>query len=154
MSSETSVRTRLIGAWSLTAIRDRHPDGTILDHPDFGPNPGGLLVYTETGHVSVNFMRRNRPAWASEDEPTEAERSEAATGYGAYAGRFTVHEREGFVLHHVDVALIPNRVGRDLRRFFSFSADRLTLRPPIFVRRGVAIERSLVWRREEVRGDR
>lgn len=145
--TDSSVRSRILGVWNLVAIRDRHPDGTIADHPDFGAHPAGRLLYTDSGHVSVNFMRSDRAPWASEDDPTSGERAAAVTGYGAYAGTFTVHEKEGFVLHHVEVALIPNRVGRDLRRFFSFSADRLTLRPPIFVRHGVAIERSLVWRR-------
>lgn len=138
---------RLIGIWSLVSIHDKLPDGRIVDHPDFGPRPAGRLIYTSSGHVSVQFMREGRAGWASEHEPAAAERAAAAAGYGAYAGRFTVNERERYVLHHVEVALIPNRVGRDLKRFFSFSGDQLTLRPPIFVTRGVAIERSLVWRR-------
>jgi hypothetical protein len=138
---------RLIGIWSLVSIHDKLPDGRIVDRADFGPRPAGRLIYTASGHVSVQFMREDRPGWTSEHEPTVAERAAAAAGYGGYAGRFTVNERERYVLHHVDVALIPNRVGRDLKRFFSFSGDQLTLRPPIFVTRGVAIERSLVWRR-------
>ena len=138
---------RLIGIWSLVSIHDKLPDGRIVDHPDFGPGPAGRLIYTASGHVSVHFMRPERPGWASEHESTDAERASAAAGYGGYSGRFTVNERERFVVHHVDVALIPNRVGRDLKRFFSFSGDLLTLRPPIFVTRGVAIERALVWKR-------
>jgi hypothetical protein len=40
-------------------------------------------------------------------------------------------------------------VGRELKRFFSFSGeDQLTLRPPMFLRGGVAVERALLWRRE------
>lgn len=148
MKPEIPVRTRLVGVWNLVSIRDRLPDGTITDHAEFGRNPAGRLVYTESGHVSVNFMNPDRPRWVSEDEPLPEERATAGAGYGAYAGTFTVNENEGYVLHHVDVALIPNRVGKDLRRFFTFSGDLMTLRPPIFVRRGIAIERSLVWRRE------
>lgn len=146
--NESSGRMRLIGIWSLVSIHDKLPDGRIVDHPDFGPRPAGRLVYTASGHVSVQFMREDRASWASEHEPTGAERAAAAQGYGAYAGRFTVNEREKYVLHHVDVALIPNRVGRDLKRFFSFSGDLLTLRPPIFVTRGVAVERALVWKKQ------
>src|SRR5713101_170442 len=138
---------RLIGVWGLEAIRDRLSDGRVVDHPDFGSGPVGRLVYTESGHVSVNFMRAGRPAWEAEDAPTDLERARSAAGYGAYAGRYTVHEEEGFVLHHVEVALIPNRVGRDLKRFFSFSGELLMLRPPLVHRNGFAIERTLVWRR-------
>jgi hypothetical protein len=138
---------RFIGVWSLEAIRDRLPDGRVEDHPDFGPNPSGLIVYTESGHVSVQFMRSGRTTWRDEDEPTAAERAEAARGYGAYAGRYEVDEAAGTVLHHVETALIPNRIGITLTRFFSFEGDRLTLSPPLFLRNGVEIHRTLEWRR-------
>jgi lipocalin-like protein len=138
---------RLIGIWSLVSIHDKLPDGRIVDHPDFGAGPAGRLIYTASGHMSVQFMREDRPGWSSEHEPAGTERAAAAAGYGAYAGRFTVNEKEKYVLHHVEVALIPNRVGRDLKRFYSFSGDQLTLRPPIFVTRGVAIERALTWKK-------
>ena len=144
---EQSDRTRLLGVWSLVSIRDRFPDGKVGEPPDFGPDPAGHLVYTASGHVSVNFMRRSRPPWRSEESPTDSERAIAAAGYGAYAGTFTLHAEEGFVLHHVEVALIPNRVGRDLKRFYSFSGDLLTLRPPPLTRSGTSVERALVWRR-------
>lgn len=136
-----------LGVWDLLAIRDRLPEGAIENHPDLGPEPAGLLIYTESGHVSVQFMRRGRRPWALETEPTDSERLEAAKGFSAYAGRFEVDPAAGLVIHHVQTALIPNRVGVALRRFFSFSEDLLTLRPPRFLRHGVEIERSLLWRR-------
>jgi hypothetical protein len=144
---ESTAARRFVGIWRLEAIRDRFPDGRVQDHPDFGPGPDGFLVYTDSGHVSVQFMRRGRTAWREEDAPTDAERSEAARGYGAYAGRFEVDEEAGVVRHHVETALIPNRVGVTLERSFSFEGDRLTLSPRGFTRRGVDVERSLVWRR-------
>ena len=138
---------RFVGVWRLEAIRDRLPDGRVQDHPDFGAEPDGFLVYTDSGHVSVQFMRRDRTAWRDEDAPTDAERAKAARGYGAYAGRFEVDEETGVVRHHVETALIPNRVGVTLERSFAFEGDRLTLSPRGFTRRGVGVERSLVWRR-------
>ena len=145
MSSRTAAR-RFVGVWRLETIRDRLPDGREQDHPDFGPGPDGFLVYTDSGHVSVQFMRRDRTAWRDEDAPTEAERAEAARGYGAYAGRFEVDEEASVVRHHVETALIPNRVGVTLERAFSFDGDSLTLSARGFTRRGAGVERSLVWR--------
>ena len=136
-----------IGVWRLEAIHDRRSDGRVEDHPDFGPDPNGFLFYTESGHVSVQFVGRDRPRWRKEDDPTDAERAEAARGYGAYAGRFEVDEAAGVVRHHVEIALIPNRVGVTLTRFFSFEGDRLMLSPPRFQRNGVEIHRTLEWRR-------
>lgn len=142
-----SAMARLVGVWSLEAIRDRLPDGRLGDHPDFGPNPSGLIVYTGSGHVSVQFMRSGRTAWRQEEEPTAAERADAAGGYGAYAGRYEVDEAAGVVLHHVETALIPNRVGVTLKRSFSFEGDLLMLSPPRFLRDGVEVQRTLEWRR-------
>lgn len=141
------VDPRFPGVWRLEAIHDRRPDGTIEDHPDFGTDPDGFLVYTKSGHVSVQFMRRGRALWHREDDPTDAIRAEAARGYGAYAGRFEVDEAAGAIFHHVEIALIPDRVGVTLTRFFSFAEDRLTLRPPTLRRGGVEVDRALVWRR-------
>ena len=138
--------SRLIGVWRLEAIRDRLPDGRVEDHPDFGPDVDGLLIYTSTGYVSVQFMRRGRTEWRGAS-PTDAEREEASRGYGAYAGRFEVDEAAGVVRHHVETALIPNRVGATLERSFSLEGKRLTLSPPVFTRNGVRVERRLVWRR-------
>lgn len=138
---------RFLGVWRLEAIRDSLPDGRVVDHPDFGRDVDGFLVYTDSGHVFVQFMRRGRAPWRGEGDPSDAERAEAARGYGAYAGRFEVDESSGAVLHHVEVSLIPNRVGTTLRRTFSFAADSLTLSPPPLQRSGTEVRRSLVWRR-------
>jgi hypothetical protein len=146
MLNRPAVR-RFLGVWRLETIRDRLPDGRVQDHPDFGPHVDGFLVYTESGHVSVQFMRRDRPGWRKEDDPTDAERTEAARGYGAYAGRYEVDEAAGVVRHRVEIALIPNRVGITLTRSFSFEGDRLNLSPAGFQREGLEMPRTLVWRR-------
>jgi len=144
---DSPAARRFIGVWRLEAIRDRSPDGRVQDHPDFGPDVDGFLVYTGSGHVSVQFVRRDRPRWRKEDDPTDAERAEAARGYGAYAGRYEVDEAGGIVLHHVETALIPNRVGVTLTRSFSFEGDLLKLSPAGFQRDGVEMLRTLVWSR-------
>ena len=57
------------------------------DHPDFGSNPSGLIVYTGSGHVAVQFMRNGRPRWRNEDDPTDAERAKfkkAATEFESF----------------------------------------------------------------------
>jgi hypothetical protein len=143
------VARRFVGEWRLESIRDRLADGRVEDQPDFGRDVDGVLVYTGSGHVSVQFMRVARRAWKREDQPTDAERADACRGYGAYAGRFEVDEAAGTVRHHVETALIPNRVGTTLTRTFSFEGDRLTLRPPPFKRDGIEVRRSLLWKRIE-----
>jgi hypothetical protein len=143
------VARQFVGEWRLESIRDRLADGRVEEHPDFGPDVDGVLAYTASGRMSVQFMRVGRKAWKREEAPTEAERADACRSYGAYAGRFEVDETAGSVRHHVETALIPNRVGTTLTRSFSLDGDRLTLSPPTFRRNGMKVRRSLVWRRIE-----
>jgi hypothetical protein len=147
MSSSRGAEA-LVGVWRLEEIRDRTPDGRTENHPDFGPSPDGFLFYTSSGCVSVQFMRRNHPPWPREDDPTQEDLATAAAAYGAYAGRFEVDEAKSLVHHHVEVALIPNRVGTTLTRRFSRSGDRLTLAPLTARRRGIEADRVLFWRRD------
>jgi len=142
-----SAAESLVGVWRLEAIRERYEDGRSEDHPDFGADPDGLLIYTESGYISVQFLRRARPMFTAEDDPTPAERAAAAEGYGAYAGRYEVDEAKALVHHHVEVALIPNRVGRTLTRRFSLSGDRLALSALDARYRGIEVDRTLFWRR-------
>ncbi len=140
--------SELVGVWRLLSIRDRVDSGRSQDHPDLGANVEGRLVYTASGHMSVNFMRRDRESWSSEEFPSMRERAESSRTYGAYAGRYTVDEAKRVVVHHVEVALIPNRAGRDLQRSYAFEGrDRLLLQPPPFERDGRMIQRVLTWER-------
>ena len=147
MSEPPSGRAGFVGVWKLISLREIRGGDAPRDSADFGPSPAGTIVYTASGHVSVSFMKPGRRASASEAEPTDAEWAAAARGYSGYAGRYEVNEAEGCVLHHVETALIPNRVGTTMRRSYSFEGDRLVLRPPPFVREGTGVERILVWER-------
>ena len=50
-------------------------------------------------------------------------------GLMAYAGRYEVNAESGFIIHHIEVDAIPNRVGSSAKRFFEFTGNRLILRP-------------------------
>ena len=45
----------IIGTWRLISW-ERHSSNGEVTHP-FGENPYGLLIYTETGHISAQIMR-------------------------------------------------------------------------------------------------
>lgn len=109
--------------------------------------PVGLLIYLSSGQMSVNFAGSSRIPFLRESSPSPSELAAAGAAYGGYAGRWEVDEARGEVLHHVETAFIPNRVGTTMRRSYSFEGDRLVLRPPPFVREGTGVERILVWER-------
>ncbi len=73
----------------------------------------------------------------------------AGAAYGGYAGRWELDEVCHEVLHHVETAFVPNRVGRTIRRSYSFAEDSslLSLRPIAISSQEKAPDRTLTWRR-------
>jgi hypothetical protein len=106
----------------------------------------GVLVYGADGRMSVQVMDPRRPRWGR--EASDAERSAGARGYIAYAGRFEVEESDPpVVVHHVEISLVPNWVGRPQRRTVELDGDRLRLTAPeLDVGDGPATP-ALTWRR-------
>jgi hypothetical protein len=80
-------------------------------------------------------MLRNsqRSRWAVADRPSAADASAIPENLVAYCGAYSVDEAGGFVVHHVEIDLSPNRTGTDRKRFFTITGDRLVLSaaPPL-----------------------
>jgi hypothetical protein len=139
------IARQFIGTWRLVSWTQRLADGTT--RPD--PKNVGYLIYSDAGYMCYGSMAANRPAWASDNNPTGAEAVATMGGpYNAYCARVEVHAAEGFVLHHVEVDKAPNMVGRTRKRWFTFDGpNRVALRmdpselsPPV-------VESTLVWER-------
>ena len=77
-------------------------------------------------------MRPSRATFASTTitRGSDAELVEAATGYVAYAGTYSVDETRLIVTHHVTMSLFPNLVGTDQPRHLIIEGDQLELRTP------------------------
>ena len=151
-----SDRDRFAGVWELERIEDsagRKKDEDFLESKR-GPAPGferpsGLLIYLASGVMSVNFAGSSRIPFLREFSPTSSELALAGAAYGGYAGRWEVDEARGEVLHHVETAFVPNRVGRTIRRSYSFEENLLFLRPVALSPREAAPDRVLRWRRRD-----
>jgi hypothetical protein len=139
---------RLVGPWILEAYEAEDPDGSV--RAPFGPAPAGLLVYGPDGRMTVQVMDPRRPPWERRADGDERLRQmgAAADGYIAYAGRFDVEEDPvPTVVHHVEISLVPNWVGRPQRRTAVLEGDRLRLTAqPLEVAGRTTIPR-LTWRR-------
>jgi hypothetical protein len=136
---------RFVGVWELEEIED------FLEGKR-GPAPGferssGLLFYLPTGEMSVNFAGFSRLPFLREFFPTQSELAAAGSAYGGYAGRWEVDENLCEVLHHVETAFVPNRIGLTIRRSYSFSENLLLLRPIALSPQDAAPDRVLRWRR-------
>ena len=135
----------IVGTWRLANYEARSADGSV-SYP-LGQNAAGYLIYTDDGYMSVAMMADGRKSYAREDllGGSEAERLAAADGFFSYCGRFTV---EGdVVLHHIEVAFFPNRIGTSQRRFFSFDGDRLLLTTPPMLIKGQENVGHILWER-------
>jgi hypothetical protein len=148
-SSSLSLAERLVGAWVLEVYEAEDPDGTLRE--PFGPAPVGLLVYGADGRMAVQVMDPRRPRWErrAPEAARRAQMSAAADGYIAYAGRYEVEETAApTVVHHVEISLVPNWVGRAQRRAAVLDGDRLRLTAePLEVAGRTTIPR-LTWRRD------
>ncbi len=120
---------QFVGTWELLSVERVDAEGTWS--PSIGQlaNSIGVLMYDESGHMSVHIMNLDRApvssngfAGLSGDELRDLFR-----GYVAYFGTYDVNESESYVIHHRKGHLYPNQVGVDAKRFFEFSDDKLTL---------------------------
>jgi hypothetical protein len=100
------------------------------------------------GTWGVQLMNPDRPKWKSDDQPTSDEAMTTVAGFEAYSGTYDVHPAEGFVVHHTQLSLDPNQVGKDRKRKFELNGDQLRLTPPPFKTvSGVTVEETLIWER-------
>lgn len=118
-------KAAFIGTWRLKSYEVRKADGT-LGRP-WGEAPEGRLMYSADGYVSVAMMGPDRPTFKARElkQGTDKEKVAAADSYISYAGRYEVEDNR--VIHHVEVCLFPNWVGKDQVRNFEFDGNRLLL---------------------------
>ena len=137
---------QLVGTWRLVSATQLMTDGTERPDPNVGAQGVGYIVYTATGQVCAMLGHSERARWAAGDRPSESEAIAIPENMVAYCGTYTVDEAGGFVLHHVELDLSPNRTGTDRKRFFTISGDRLVLRPAPPLPEGVR-DWTVTWQR-------
>ena len=135
----------LVGTWRLVSYQAQDEDGNV-SYP-FGQDAVGFIIYTPDGYVAAQLGKANRSGaiegrWADASADAIAA---AARDYYAYCGTYHVGREE--VVHKVAVSLIPNWIGSDQVRRFSFQGDRLTLATPPLPIDGRQQVATLVWER-------
>jgi len=145
---------QLVGSWSLVSRVSTLANGEVLPDRGLATTPKGLLIYDRTGHVAAQLSRQGRTVEMIGEECREAAKirgtndtAQTVLGYDAYFGTFTVNEKEGFVVHHLESALFPGDVGKDIKRNFTISGDKLTIKFNTTTADGKPVTRTLVWER-------
>jgi hypothetical protein len=85
-----------------------------------------------------------RAHWKSEDEPTAEELRTTFDHFNAYCGTFEVNVQESFLVHHIEIGMVPNEIGESAKRQFQLVDEQLVLRPAPPLAKGV-LEYTLTW---------
>ena len=141
----TVVDNPLVGTWRLVSFDIKSSDGR--SYTPYGPDVVGYIVYTPDGYVSVAFMSKDRPRFASGSfgAGTPEENAAAASTYTSYCGTYEfLGDR---AVHRVEVSLLPNYIGSVQERFVEIDGDVLTIDTPRSAADGAEWYGHLVWQR-------
>lgn len=124
----TTLRSQLIGAWTLVSYVEEPVDGSAANHP-FGEQPQGMILYTPDGYMSAQLSTANRAPFAGGDwfkgEPQEY--TAQGISYIAYTGPFHVDEAQQTLSHTMLISLFPNWTGQTQPRLVKIEGDMLSL---------------------------
>ena len=114
-----SIHERFVGAWRLAWLEEPGADGEVHQ-----VDCTGLLVYTRDGHMSVQVMYGSPQSSGSASAVQYAQ-----GGYEASYGRYEIDGTHTFTFH-VEGALVRTLVGKDLKRVYELSGNRLMVKSP------------------------
>ena len=138
---------RLAGVWGLVSSEFRTASGNVI-YP-LGEDAAGQAIFTESGHMSGQLMRRNRPVFAADNQSlgTPGEIEAAFQGYVAYYGRCEVDVEKCTITTHVEGSMYPNWVGGEQVRFYELTERQLILTTPAITLGDQQITGVLTWER-------
>ena len=145
--SKVPLSVSLPGTWELESRIDIDASGRRVPEPALGEDPIALLIYDKTGHFSAQFMRRDRTVEVPDGPSGAKNNSRAQGGYDAYFGTYTVNDASSTVTQNLLGALSKEHVGAVLTRAMEIQGDTLVIRLDTSASNGVAVSRTLTWRR-------
>lgn len=107
------------GTYKLQSFEIETPEGT---RSPWGQRAHGLLIYSDTGHVSVAINK------AIENDPTQSESENLFDSILFYAGSYSVEGN--LIRHQVTEASNPSRVGKEMIRYAEWKGKELHLKTP------------------------
>jgi hypothetical protein len=124
----------IVGAWRLVSIDYSGPNGALAD-PMFGPNPQGIIIYEQSGWMSVQIVTANRPVMIRPATRTSgvvtADDAKLAAGafdtYYAYFGTWDYNPDTSVITHHLTSSLLPYETGLEYRREVTIDGANLKL---------------------------
>ena len=111
-TTNKNLSNHLVGAWKLVSLEKPSANGAV--HP---VDCDGLFVFSNDGKASVQVMYRN----------SQAGNDYAQGGYEASYGSYEIDDGHTFTFH-IDGALVRTLLGKDLKRAYEISGNRLIVR--------------------------
>lgn len=109
----TEIQDRFVGAWKLVSLEEPRPDGQV-----HRAECTGMFVFTRNGKASVQVMYRSAQTGSAY----------AQGGYEASYGSYRIDSSSTFTFH-VEGALVRTLIGKDLKRRYEISNNRLIVNP-------------------------
>ena len=141
-SELTETHKRLFGFYRIESVSRQIVSGESLPANQYET---AFIMYAPSGHMAVHLMRPDRESFA-DTPPTLEEALAAVRTYGSYFGPFSVHEDEGYLVHHQIGNLTPRQPYADAQRFYELTDTHLTLLPPAGTdAEGRQVQSALRW---------
>ncbi len=105
--------TEIVGAWKLVSLEEPGGDGQV-----HRADCTGMFVFTRNGKASVQVMYRT----------VQTGNAYAQGGYEASYGSYRIDSSSTFTFH-IDGALVRTLIGKDLKRGYEISNNRLIVKP-------------------------
>jgi len=109
---KTQIENRLIGAWKLNSLEESSADGQVHK-----ADCDGMFLFTRDGKASVQVMYRNAQTGSAY----------AQGGYEASYGSYRIDDSSTFTFH-IDGALVGTLIGKELKRAYEITGNRLTVK--------------------------
>jgi hypothetical protein len=122
-AQQLSLKEQVVGTWTLVSAAIER-DGKNIE--PFGSNPLGYMMFSVDGHFSVNFVRADRPIFASNNRETgtQEENKAAVQGNISAFGRYNV-EPDGSLTFLVVGSNFPNWTSTTQKRKVEISGDQM-----------------------------
>ena len=109
----------ICGSWKLESFEIESPEKGLTP---WGREVSGLLIYADTGHMSVSINK------AIEKDPGQSEEQNLFDSILFYSGTYQLDGE--IIRHQVANASNPTRIGKEMIRYADLAGDLITLKTP------------------------